>query len=442
MFWNLVVINYEKYRMHHVLLFGLLMLYSIAGAFVFCGLESNSEDMRNEEEVKQLVRRSVAAKKELVERIEILYLGVSGSLNETELRKAIDMYDVSMSVKPAIHRRKRWDLWGGLYYAGTIYTTIGYGDLVAVTFWGRLFTMVYAVLGIPMVITILNDWGTIMFIVANKLWRHKYCSLVHPLKLLFRRRKRKGSQESICETPTPPAKPEPLAGDPDEAEPIPLILVAVVLLFWLAVCCSVFVYFEKWTYFETIYFFFISLTTIGFGDVTPSHRVAVANFLLILVGLSVVSMAINVVQMQLEIVFAKVVQSIDNDFKMNLSVSAEDEKKVATQDERGDVERGPSELRPRKEQDVVKQYGEGMSGGERFLMRFMSHHQRKMLNEKFEERSRMRNKWTQTATQIKVASVQTGKFVEPVIPEEELDEDSQPKSGIASKRLYIYNTGE
>lgn len=56
---------------------------------------------------------------------QILYLGVSGSLNETELRKAIDMYDVSMSVKPAIHRRKRWDLWGGLYYAGTIYTTIG-----------------------------------------------------------------------------------------------------------------------------------------------------------------------------------------------------------------------------------------------------------------------------------------------------------------------------
>lgn len=46
--------------------------FSIAGAFVFCGLESNSEDMRNEEEVKQLVRRSVAAKKELVERIEVV----------------------------------------------------------------------------------------------------------------------------------------------------------------------------------------------------------------------------------------------------------------------------------------------------------------------------------------------------------------------------------
>ncbi|PIO65028.1 Ion channel [Teladorsagia circumcincta] len=87
--------------------------------------------------------------------------------NETDLRKAIDKYDVSMSIKPAVERKKRWDLWGGLYYAGTIYTTIGYGDLAAVTFWGRVFTMVYAIFGIPMVITILNDWGTIMFKTAN-----------------------------------------------------------------------------------------------------------------------------------------------------------------------------------------------------------------------------------------------------------------------------------
>ncbi|ETN82214.1 hypothetical protein NECAME_08088 [Necator americanus] len=95
------------------------------------------------------------------------------------------------------------------------------------------------------------------------------------------------------------------------------------------------------------------------------------------------------------------------------------------------------------EHDVVKQYGETMNGAERFLMRFMSHHQRKMLNEKFEDRAKMRNKWTQTAKQIKAASVQTTDKYQDLVnfaPEEE--EETPTKSRIATRRLYIYNTGE
>ncbi|KAK6050939.1 Ion channel [Cooperia oncophora] len=119
--------------------------------------------------------------------------------NETELRKAIDRYDVSMSFKPAIQKKKRWDLWGGLYYAGTIYTTIGYGDLAAVTFWGRIFTMIYAIIGIPMVITILNDWGTIMFHTANRIWKRlpSYSAIFQYLKKTFKRKQRQGSEGGL-----------------------------------------------------------------------------------------------------------------------------------------------------------------------------------------------------------------------------------------------------
>ncbi|VDM78443.1 unnamed protein product [Strongylus vulgaris] len=109
-----------KCRVHEI-------LYSLAGALVFCGLESENEDIRNEEQLTHLIRQSVAAKKELVEKIQMMYFGNSEAnfFNETELRKAIDKYDVSMSVKPLLRREKRWTLWGGLYYAGTVYTTIG-----------------------------------------------------------------------------------------------------------------------------------------------------------------------------------------------------------------------------------------------------------------------------------------------------------------------------
>uniref|UniRef100_A0A0K0DDD9 Ion_trans_2 domain-containing protein n=1 Tax=Angiostrongylus cantonensis TaxID=6313 RepID=A0A0K0DDD9_ANGCA len=39
--------------------------------------------------------------------------------------------------------------------------------MAAMTTWGRIFTMIYAMIGIPLVITILNDWGTIMFYVVD-----------------------------------------------------------------------------------------------------------------------------------------------------------------------------------------------------------------------------------------------------------------------------------
>ncbi|KJH50621.1 Ion channel [Dictyocaulus viviparus] len=212
--------------------------------------------------------------------------------NETELRKALDDYDVNMSVKPVIHREKRWNLWGGLYYAGTIYTTIGYGDMVAVTFWGRVLTMFYASIGIPLVITILNDWGTVMFHVADELWKDIVIPVIHILKKSLHSESYSGSQEGNYDRFTQTSSSE-LPNDSDAIQPMPLFLVVV-----------------------------------GFGDITPRHTVAVANFLLILVGLSVVSMAINVVQMQLEFLFSRIVKLIDKDFKASLCVSTDEMKKV------------------------------------------------------------------------------------------------------------------
>jgi hypothetical protein len=68
----------------------------------------------------------------------------------------LDAYDTEMAVGQHVIKDirysdiPRWNIWSGLYYAWTIYTTIGYGDIVARTFGGRVFTIIYAILGIPL----------------------------------------------------------------------------------------------------------------------------------------------------------------------------------------------------------------------------------------------------------------------------------------------------
>src|SRR3569832_1841964 len=57
---------------------------------------------------------------------------------------------------------------------------------------------------------------------------------------------------------------EEQSDDGTKVEQLPFMLAIGLLIFWIWLCSTVFMIFEKdWTYFTAVYFFFISLTTIG-----------------------------------------------------------------------------------------------------------------------------------------------------------------------------------
>ncbi|KAF8385001.1 twk-42 [Pristionchus pacificus] len=459
MFWNLVIKEYERLKLHHVMLFMFLLLYSFLGAVIFCAFESEAEEY----EVQQKYINSMKARRTMLAAFHAIYNeGKNTSLPpEGRLVSVVNEYNQQMGLTPS--RELKWTLWGGLYYAGTIYTTIGYGDLAASTFGGKLFTVFYALIGVPMVISILNDWGTMLFKGVSVLWNRVLVRCFRAIQRKRRQgRRRMGDQEDGDSNNSDTILHCESSSDDSEEEkdvPLPLYVVIIFFIFWMTTCTVLFAFVEGWSFFDSAYFFFISLTTIGFGDLTVRHHIAVAGFLFILIGLSVVSMTINVIQMQLENLFAQIVAGIDSDFKTKMTENSETMRKLSLEGTIGiQVNEGKglsiSKTSEHEDGDFMKHTERNMTGTNKLLMKFMSNHQKKMLNEKFEERNKMRNSATQTSVQIRVASVQTkDRDDQPVYEEEEEEEvitTTTTQDGrivlttrlVPKRKMYIYNTGD
>lgn len=54
---------------------------------------------------------------------------------------------------------QQWKFAGAFYYATTVLTTIGYGHSTPTTIGGKLFTMCYAIIGIPLGLVMFQSIG-------------------------------------------------------------------------------------------------------------------------------------------------------------------------------------------------------------------------------------------------------------------------------------------
>uniref|UniRef100_A0A915D069 Potassium channel domain-containing protein n=1 Tax=Ditylenchus dipsaci TaxID=166011 RepID=A0A915D069_9BILA len=82
--------------------------------------------------------------------------------------------------------------------------------------------------------------------------------------------------------------------------PIPMAL--GILILWILLSAGLFCIWEtEWGYLTSVYFFFVSISTVGLGDIIPTKPdMMLVNFMLILVGLALLSMCINLIQEALE----------------------------------------------------------------------------------------------------------------------------------------------
>ncbi|XP_045929806.1 potassium channel subfamily K member 6 [Micropterus dolomieu] len=204
------------------------IIYLLFGALVFSSIERPVEDK---------LRQDMEALKQ-----EFLNQScVDAASLELFLVKVLTANKYGVFVLRNSSVSSNWDLASSMFFANTLVTTVGYGHATPLSDAGKAFSIIYALIGVPFTMLVLNAC----------VQRLMYPLVLAPVCLL---------QRSGME-PRPATFVHFL-----------LLLVVVVLCFFVAPA-AVFSSLEKsWSFFDGIYFSFISLCTIGLGDFVPGMQ--------------------------------------------------------------------------------------------------------------------------------------------------------------------------
>lgn len=123
------------------------------------------------------------------------------------------------------------------------------------------------------------------------------------------------------ETPTTPLPPEI---EIDDEFNLPISLALFILIAYILCGAAIYSLWEEWSFFESCYFVFISMLTIGFGDYVPQHPMRMMGSIIYLIfGLSLTSMCINVVQVKLSNSFRQASAKIGATIGLSLAEDGE-----------------------------------------------------------------------------------------------------------------------
>ncbi|KAK5979970.1 TWiK family of potassium channels protein 18 [Trichostrongylus colubriformis] len=369
-----------------------LIIYTLLGAILFSELEGPNEQY----ELEQLRKERQELFESTVYRLNnVRGMQPMAALNHT--RKSLLKFQEKLGIEPVNLEETRWNFWGAVFYCMTVYTTIGYGNIVPVTTPGRVLTILYAFIGIPFAVLTLFALGMIFARICKMLWKLvlKSTSVVH--KDLGRK---VNAAVGFDENGQMSRSSSSL--DDEDLLSFPISFLIFLTVLWVLLCAWIFTLLEDWSYGTSLYFTLISFTTIGFGDVLPSEYdyIIIVGFLL-LIGLSLVSTVLTLIQQQIEALASGMQANIDREY-MNALAEAADEGAISDADfkrmhsgnntaEAIDISE-PKEVDPRSMDAVISR----MPFKERILYRVMPASAKKRLNEASEQKLRRKNKASQT----------------------------------------------
>ncbi|XP_032090202.1 potassium channel subfamily K member 7 [Thamnophis elegans] len=132
-----------------------------------------------------------------------------------------------------------WEFTSALFFAASTLTTTGYGNVVPLSDWGKIISILYCFVGIP--VTILFVRCLLRYLLP--ILMHRPVQYIHSRWGLPRGHVALGHSMGMG------------------MATLALFLVIPAVCFWILK--------DNWTFLESVYFCFISLSTIGLGDFVP-----------------------------------------------------------------------------------------------------------------------------------------------------------------------------
>ncbi|KAE9548623.1 hypothetical protein FO519_008168 [Halicephalobus sp. NKZ332] len=288
----------------HLILVVTSVIYLVIGAWVFQKLEGGPMQDAKDRQLEQI---RVDSERYFTQVWEIIQENKDDiySVDRQELIKKINHESSSRFGKYvdsvfAAYRHFRhgfeddspaWDFLNAFIFTSTTLTSIGFGFVCPITFWGRLFLILYCLIGIPLtLVTVANIAkfiSEIVFHVHYKLWGMW-------VKFKNRNKENAGSEEGS----------KGLFNDSEDEQeildrvrlirfpPIVVFMFAIVYGFFAAGLITLW---EDWTYLESLYFTFIAILTVGFGDFRPAPENMLTVITVVMGGVTLTTMCMDVV---------------------------------------------------------------------------------------------------------------------------------------------------
>lgn len=203
------------------------------GALVFDVLESPYE-------AKQI--------KNLNEYVKLFQHDRSGCMSRDQLNDFIQVIsnanDKGVPALDKVSKEQNWSVGQAVFFAGTILTTIGYGNVSPLTSMGKIFCILYAIIGIPTTLMLLyamiermmkyTSWCLAIFSQKVSPFLPFYFIRTSHIHIIF---------ACVC--------------------------ALIVFHVFFIIPAAIYAHIENWSYLNSFYYCFISLSTVGLGDYVP-----------------------------------------------------------------------------------------------------------------------------------------------------------------------------